>query len=105
MGCTYKGIRNTDLSLFVCGSRLSDVIHTCALICVLILYLQERCTLICVLSFLFYFLNLGYVKIFEYCFSWCSSNNIDVEIFLWRITYADILLYKMNGTRKALALN
>lgn len=30
---------------------------------------------------------------------------MDVEIFLWRITYADILLYKMNGTSKALALN
>lgn len=61
VGCTYKGtcIRNADLSLFVCGSRLSDVLHTCALICVLVLYLQERCTLICVLSFLFSFLNLG----------------------------------------------
>lgn len=62
VGCTYKGIRNTDLSLFVCGSRLSDVLHTCALICVLVLYLQERCTLICVLSFLFSFLKPGMWK-------------------------------------------
>lgn len=55
--------------------------------------------------FSFFFFKTWDVKIFEYCFIWCSSKKMDVEIFLWRITYADILLYKMNGTSKALALN